>query len=269
MVAKRISAMIVTTVTLGLQDPTLYKTMKNFMTRRRNMTTIKDIEIIAPSVELMDPLDGEAILKKIERCGRTCYKSEERITEYTAFNFVKMLVDSGHHSVLEHVSVTVRIIGDRSMSHQLVRHRIAAYSQESQRYCDYGKFGKLQVVVPPDILESDIFNMWMHQVAQAYDCYKTLRDVAKIKPEDARSVLPNCTKTEVVTTYNLRQWRHVFVERALNPKAQWQIKAIMRQALDLLSDKIPVVFDDLREKLDETTGGNWNLSGLEKEKGGS
>ena len=215
------------------------------------MTTklTKDIEFVAPTVQPMEPLDGLEILKKIEKCGRTCYKSEDKITQESAERFVKMLIRNGHLSVLEHVSITVRIIGDRSMSHQLVRHRIAAYSQESQRYCDYGRGGKLQVVVPPDILESHVFNAWLHQVVGAYKCYKVLR-TGKIKAEDARSVLPNCTKTEVVTTYNLRQWRHVFEERALNPHAQWQIKAIMRQALIIFSDNIPVVFDDLRERLE-------------------
>lgn len=212
-------------------------------------TLTKDIEFVAPTVQPMEPLDGLEILKKIEKCGRTCYKSEDKITQESAEHFVKMLIRNGHLSVLEHVSITVRIIGDRSMSHQLVRHRIASYSQESQRYCDYGRSGKLQVVVPPDILESHVFNAWLHQVAAAYKCYKVLR-VGKIKAEDARSVLPNCTKTEVVTTYNLRQWRHVFAERALNPHAQWQIKAIMRQALIVFSDNIPVVFDDQRESLD-------------------
>ncbi len=214
------------------------------------MSKLKII-LTAPTVEVMDALDGEAILRKIELCGRTCYKSEERITPESARRFVKMLMDRGHLSVLEHVSVTVRIIGDRSMSHQLVRHRIAAYSQESQRFCDYMKAGELQVVVPPSIVESDLYGEWEAQVKSAYKAYCSLRDSGRVKPEDARSVLPNCVKTEVVTTFNLRQWRHVFKERALNRYAQWQIKAIMRQALMLLSDRIPVIFDDLLSEMEE------------------
>jgi thymidylate synthase (FAD) len=181
------------------------------------------------------------------------------------------IIKAGHESVLEHCSITVRFIGDRSMSHQLVRHRIAAYSLESQRYCDYGKDG-FQVVLPPSIgklpagtyvkdscgwlfalgdyhIDQDDQSYfqaidWLHQVGSAYETYLNLRTNG-VLPEDARSVLPNCTKTEVVTTFNLRQWRHVFRDRALNPRAQWQIRELMQSTLEIFFRMLPCVFGDL------------------------
>ena len=97
------------------------------------------MKIIKPYYEIIDPIDGEAILRKIELCGRTCYKSEDRITEDSARKFVSGIIKSGHHSVIEHVNITVRFVCDRGISHELVRHRLAGYSQESSRYCNYSK----------------------------------------------------------------------------------------------------------------------------------
>jgi len=204
-----------------------------------------DIQIIQPSVQILTP---EAWLleypRLLEIIGRTCYKSENHITDQSAEKFVQMLIRNGHESVLEHLAVTVRFVGDRSMSHQLVRHRIAAYSQESQRYVNYSQKG-FQVIRPLSIeMGTPNFQRWLSLVEEACARYSGLIE-AGIKPEDARSVLPNATKTEVVTTYNLRQWRHVFKERALNPRAQWQIRGLMRMALDKLFTAIPTVFEDL------------------------
>jgi len=130
------------------------------------------------------------------------------------------------------------------MSHQLVRHRIASYSQESQRYCNYGKKG-FQVILPPSVAESiEALTVWEPQIHAAYGAYLDLLEKG-IKPEDARSVLPNATKTEVVTTYNLRQWRWVFGQRALNAHTQWQIKGIMMGLLRKMYTLAPVLFEDL------------------------
>lgn len=231
------------------------------------------ITIIKPHFELLTPLDEiQRFPKSIELAGRTCYKSENQITDASSENFVKRLVKSGHHSVLEHCSISAKIVGDRSMSHQLVRHRIAAYSQESQRYCDYGKMG-LQVILPPKIgvlqkgtyerknknwygpigmgeernlydSASNLVNEWLDFISLAYNTYLSLREKG-IPAEDARSVLPNATKTEVVTTYNLRQWRHVIQQRGLNSHAQWQIRIIMTEILLAFNRIVPSVFEDL------------------------
>ena len=172
------------------------------------------------------------------------------------------------------------------MSHQLVRHRISAISQESQRYCDYGKVPALRIVVPPSMAmvtpgtyERDGHEVWRYTkpdglesslladmlrgtdeqftalaylniCADAYGTYLWLRGNGGMKPEDARLVLPGATKTEVVTTFNLRMWRHVFKERALNPKAQWQIKKIMREALKVMAMELPIIFGDLQRQLE-------------------
>ena len=225
------------------------------------------ITVIEPCVTLESSFEG--IMPLLERAGRTCYKSEDKIGDDTAEKFVRGIIKRGHESVIEHASVSVKIVCDRSCSHQLVRHRIAAYSQESQRYCDYGRKG-CQVICPPDIgvmpgtYHSEFFDNcgslvfdengevdltptqmgWLVTVEHCYDTYLRLRQ-DKIKPEDARSVLPNAVKTEVFSTFNLRQWRHIFKERALNNHAQWQIRGIFRDLLDQFARKLPAVFGDL------------------------
>lgn len=212
------------------------------------------------------------LVSHVERCGRICYKSEDKITEDSADKFVRNICRNRHESVLEHATVTAIIVCSRACSHQLVRHRIAAYSQESQRYCNYGKVDSLKVICPPSIGlfpgnyescyygnkfpttccdgQAVIFNprqtAWIHQVDGAYQEYKNELSLG-VKSEDARYVLPNATKTELAVTFNLRQWRHVFQERALNSHAQWEIKSIFLAILANLQIYFPAVFDDLRE----------------------
>lgn len=205
------------------------------------------------------------LLEHVERCGRVCYKSEDRITEGSALRFVRTLRQSGHESVLEHAAVTAIVVCSRACSHQLVRHRIAAYSQESQRYCNYGKHDSLQVICPPSIGLApgnyDNYGLriryggvpvsletrqtrWIHCVEAAYEEYK--QELADgVKPEDARYLLPNATKTELAVTFNLRQWRHVFKERALNRHAQWEIRQVFSAILANLKQQLSAVFEDL------------------------
>jgi thymidylate synthase (FAD) len=225
--------------------------------------------VITPYVEILTPLDG--IIEHLERAGRVCYKSEERIGPGTAEKFVRQLRQSGHESVLEHATISALFVGDRSMSHQLVRHRIAAYSQESMRFCNYGK-KDFQFVCPPSVgvqkgeyefddsvyppaikLQSCLpFKQYRWILGRALDCVEYLDALEDhILPEDARSCLPQATKTEVVATYNLRMWRHVFNERALNERAQWQIRELMQKCLELFANKLPCIFEDQMEKLNE------------------
>ena len=215
------------------------------------------IEVIKPSWSWLDlsELKMDAITKHLEQCGRTCYKSEERITDDSAGKFVKMICRRNHESVLEHECLTARIVCSRACSHQLVRHRIAAYSQESMRYCNYGKFG-LRVICPPRIgvpvgqytkggrTRHDLWNRWIATIDGAYQEY--LDEIkAGVRPEDARFVLPQATKTEIVCTYNLRMWRHIFKERALNSHAQWEIRELFSDIFDNLKERLPSVFGDL------------------------
>lgn len=209
------------------------------------------IDVVEPTAEILTPPIVLATFPHmIELAGRTCYKSGAG--KETAGPFIRRLIKRGHLSVLEHCSVTVRITCSRACSHQLVRHRLGAYSQESQRYCDYDGKG-LRVVVPlgtrtqPGVYDrSDIYDFptFLQGVAHAYATYCTARQDG-MRSEDARYHLPNATATEVVTTYNLRQWRHVFAERALNPRAQWEIRSVMYGLLGELADYLPDVFGDL------------------------
>jgi thymidylate synthase (FAD) len=232
------------------------------------------IEIVQPGYYWTDTMIQmfPHLMGHVERCGRVCYKSEDKITDDSAHKFVANVCRNRHESVLEHATVTAQIVCSRACSHQLVRHRLAAYSQESQRYCNYGKNDHLRVICPPSIglgpgiywhrenteprwmcrvagsqktmsIRTPIEYAWLNTIANCYREY--LRELQYAKPEDARYVLPNATKTEIATTFNLRQWRHVFRQRALNSHAQWEIRAIFNDILSDLVDRLPSVFADL------------------------
>ena len=209
------------------------------------------MKIINPSVQLEDEIDGQAILKKLERIGRTCYKSESNITDDSAERFIKNIIKNGHESVLEHVSISVRVICDRGVTHEIVRHRIASYSQESTRFCNYSndKFGNELTFIKP------IFNKYNCD-AGMYDTFEdTCRFIEKryfemlkhgATPQEARSILPNSLKTEIVMTMNLREWRHFFKLRC-DKAAHPQTREIANMILKEFKEKIPVIFDDLYE----------------------
>lgn len=194
---------------------------------------------------------GDDILKMLEIAGRTCYKSEDRITTDSSKKFVNTIMRNEHLSVMEHIHVTVRFTCDRSTSHQLVRHRIAAYSQESQRFVNYGKRGDVYVIKPIQIKEgTPEFNIWSDQMQLAESIYKHMILLGS-KPEVARSVLPNSCKTEIVSTFNLRMWRHVAKERVLNTHAQLDIRYLIAKTLLGLQKRVPLIFDDLVGKVKE------------------
>jgi len=208
------------------------------------------MKIIAPSVKIETPIEHiKSYMTLLESFGRTCHKSESEIKEGSADKFVeKYLIKMGHESVLEHCSISARFICDRSASHQLVRHRIGSFSQESQRFCDYSKDG-IQVICPPSIEQNEeLLKEWTESVEILETRYRKLLE-SGIPPEDARSVLPNCTKTEVIATFNLRMWRHIFEQRALNPRAQWQIRNLMTDLLKQMNALLPLLFQDLQAKI--------------------
>lgn len=194
-------------------------------------------------------VDCDNVAVFLELCGRTCYKSEDKITPGSAAKFIRGIVRSGHESVIEHYSFTVKFVCDRAASHQFVRHRIGAYSQESQRYCDYGKSEKLSVILPESVDPGNEqgYSTWAESVLRSYLAYKTMRK-SGIRAEDARSALPNATKTELVATYNLRQWRHIFIERACNKRAQEQIRTLTTMALEECIRCLPFAFFDFEVK---------------------
>ncbi len=215
--------------------------------------------VIKPIFTIEDRIDGMELLKKIERAGRTCYRSEGKITEDSCFAFVKKIIASGHHCVLEHEKITVRVVCDRGVSHEIVRHRIASYSQESTRYCGYNKEafgGELMVIEPPfwhvdpelHPENAQKYDVWMSAMEQAEAAYMELISLGA-SPQEARSVLPNSLKTEIVMTMNLREWRHFFslrTARAAHP----QMREIAIPMLLEFKRLIPVVFDDVSPCLD-------------------
>lgn len=195
----------------------------------------------------MDDIDGAKILQKLERCGRVCYKSEDKITEGSAEKFIGMILKSGHESVLEHEKLTVKFICDRGVTHEIVRHRIASYSQESTRYCNYSKdkFGNELTFIRPCFWadDSDEYAVWKQAMEDIEKTYVKLISLGA-KPEEARSILPNSLKTEIVCTMNLREWRHFFRLRTAE-RAHPQIREISVALLDELKKRIPVIFDDI------------------------
>ena len=205
------------------------------------------MKIIEPSYEIMDKIEGNIILKRLELCGRVCYKSEKEITEESAKIFIQNIIKSGHESVLEHEKVTVRIICDRGVTHEIVRHRIASYSQESTRYCNYSKEkfdGELAFIKPCFWEEGDgKFEIWEKAMCE---CEKTYLEMIErgATPQEARSVLPNSLKTEIVVSMNLREWRHFFKLRT-SERAHPQMREIATPLLMQFKELVPVVFDDI------------------------
>lgn len=195
----------------------------------------------------MDELDGKDMLRRLERCGRVCYKSEDRITEDSAEKFIAMILKSGHESVLEHEKITVKFICDRGVTHEIVRHRIASYSQESTRYCNYSKakFGGELTFIRPCFWDSDSgkYAVWKQAMEDSEKAYIKLISIGA-KPEEARAVLPNSLKTEIVVTMDLREWRHFFRLRT-SERAHLQIREIAVPLLKELQNRIPAVFDDI------------------------
>ena len=159
------------------------------------------MRIIKPDVELITPLDGDTILKRIEQCGRVCYKSEDKITEDSAVKFVQNIIKRGHEAVLEHCSFTLKFICDRGVSHEIVRHRIAAYCQESTRYCNYSKdgFGNEITVIEPCFLNKadPAYGHWYNACQKAEEEYFNML-TAGCSPQEARSVLPNSLRDCIV-----------------------------------------------------------------------
>lgn len=206
------------------------------------------MKIIDPSVELMSFPDTQADILLLERCGRVCYQSEGAITKTSAPEFIEKLKKNGHLSVLEHVSVTFKIVCDRGVSHELVRHRLASYSQESTRYCNYskGKFGKEITVVRPSFYEVDWHpreTAWKRACEAAEERYFELLELG-CSPQEARSVLPNSLKTTVVMTANLREWLH-FCKLRTSPAAHPDMQIVAEMVLQWLNRLYPIVFSDL------------------------
>ena len=203
------------------------------------------MRIIEPSIKIVT--STPSALQVIERIGRICYKSEDKITVDSAEKFVRRIVKSGHHSVIEHANLSVIFICNRGVTHELVRHRLAAYSQESTRYCDYSseKFGReIAVVVPYGLEQGTVqYGAWREGVNYAEQCYFRMLD-AGCKPQIARSLLPISVKTEIGMTANFREWRHVITLRT-SKAAHPAIRLLINKVKDWFQENYPVIIEDL------------------------
>lgn len=212
------------------------------------------MEIVKPQVECLYPKTSQALeaLQLMELAGRTCYKSGtvDGPTPETAATFLKnRIMKAGHESVIEHATASFRIICDRGVTHEIVRHRLASYSQESTRYVNYGNRGGCRFISPvtgfPQMSEK-AEAIWRKAMEEAEKAYMGLLE-AGAPPELARSVLPNSTKTELVMTANLREWRH-FCKLRCSRRAHPQMREIAKAVLEHLFWRWPVVFGDLWEE---------------------
>jgi thymidylate synthase (FAD) len=211
------------------------------------------LKIVPPSHKIIALPDKLSVLKLLERIGRTCYKSEDKMTVDSARDFVKRLIRSGHHSVIEHLGVTVHFVCDRGISHELVRHRLASFSQESTRYANYSKekFGREITVIRPFFWDKDSsrYLAWANAMEQAEKHYLQLIQLGA-RPEEARAVLPNSLKTELIMSCNFREWRHIFEQRC-SRAAHPQMRELLLPLLQEFPEKIPILFDDLCDKFKE------------------
>lgn len=211
------------------------------------------MKIIKPSFEILTPIDRDSICKQIERVARTCYKSEDKITDTSAPRMVKSLLGRKHLAMLEHAHVSVKFICDRGVSHEIVRHRIASYAQESTRYCDYslGKHGGEIIFIEPCFLEDGTaeYAAWVNACRTCELMYMDML-VMGCTPQEARAVLPISLKTEIVVTMNLREWIHFFNLRALGTTGapHPQMKELAMPLLQAFAEALPEVFADQYEQ---------------------
>ena len=217
------------------------------------------MRIIKPSYTILSDISENGIkeLQFIEQAARTCYKSEDRITDdgESAKALIKRLIKSGHEAMLEHSMLSVRFVVDRGISHEIVRHRLFSFAQESTRYCNYsnGKFGSELTFIKPYFWDADDDNVgpenmtnydwWSYACEEAETAYlELLKNGAT--PQEARTVLPNSTATEIVVTGNYREWRH-FLKLRTDKAAHPQMRQVTIPLLKELREKIPIIFDDI------------------------
>lgn len=209
-----------------------------------------------PSFEILSTDSYEDMISRVEMAGRICYKSEGNISDGSAVTFIKGILKRGHESVIEHASITARVICDRGVTHEIVRHRMASYSQESTRYCNYSndKFdNQIRCIDIATGFEYDLNNetdkkkyeIWNMAMQDAEKHYFEMLELGA-KPQEARSILPNSLKTELVMTMNIREWRHFFKLRAA-AAAHPQMRELAKMMLCEFIKKYPVFFEDLEE----------------------
>lgn len=205
------------------------------------------VKVVSDSVEIMTPVDGAAVLKHLELCIRNCYKSEDKIEPGSAEKMIRKIIELKHEAMLEHFSITVRLITDIGVYKDLTRHRIASFAIESTRYCNYskGKFGsEITVMEPPELIPgTEAYDIWMKCMTDIETAYNTLA-AQGYKADVCRMVLPHSTKASVIMTANLREWRHILKLRTAKA-AHPTVRRIMAKVLAEFQRQIPIIFDDI------------------------
>ncbi len=228
------------------------KDLEKFYEKHKNLFDNPDVEVVLPEVEILeenyysDPQWWEKILRKLERAIRTAYQSFDRIWPDSHYKLLKHILTLQHLSTIEHEKITFKVITNRGVTHELVRHRIASYTQESTRYVKYWQKHGYKIIYPAWIIEKpeEQVKEWYNfhtKIAQTY--WKFLND-RWWKPQEARWILPNDLKTEIIVTMNLRELRHFFTLRC-HSAAHPDIRVVALTLLDMLHSKIPLIFDDL------------------------
>ncbi len=217
------------------------------------------MQVVEQSHQILFPEElgnvSSEILKLIELAGRTAYKSEGRITESSAEKFIANIIERGHESVIEHFNITVKFITDRGITHEIVRHRLVAYTQESTRYCNYSKLG-MEFIKPPfwgpgaprgkGQYSTRFYQTWCDHMRECERVYNLLINNGAT-PQEARSVLPNSLKTEIVCTTNVREWRHILKLRC-SKAAHPQMRQLMIPLLREFKKNLPILFNDISEE---------------------
>lgn len=222
-----------------------------------------------PRIKIIGLVNETEAMKHLERIGRTCYKSEDKITEESHAKFLRGIIERGHEAMIEHVSVTIQFYTDRGVTHEMVRHRLASFAQSSTRYCNYSqdKFGNAIHVIKPFYFDPEeptkevtlwddttaqmnSFDVWFNAMQVANWAYRNLTQVFGRQPQEARTVLPQSTASDIYVTANLREWRHIFRLRALGDTGtpHPDMRSIMLKALYYMTAFYPIVFKDIFNK---------------------
>ena len=211
------------------------------------------MKIVEAQITQITPLNGRAMLKQIEEIARTCYRSEDKITAdgKSAEQIVKALVNAGHWAMLEHATISMRYLSNIAAYKDLTRHRHGSYAIESTRWCSYnkGKFGsEIKFLDPVEIPKDSLkYQVWLNSMEQAETNYMNLASMGA-KPDELSLVLPQSTAAEFVITANLREWNHIFRLRAVGHSRPC-VQQIMQPTLAMFHKEIPIVFDDVYNKM--------------------
>ena len=207
------------------------------------------VKIVEPSYRILTPINGKEILQHIEKIARTCYKSEDRITEdgESAKKLIKSLIELGHTAMIEHYSISVQFTTDTGFLKDITRHRLASFAAESTRWCNYskGKFdNQISVIKPVNIQEgSREYEIWLECMKNIEKSYMEMAELG-CAPDQMRMLLPHSTKTDINITANIREWRHIFKIRLFG-HAHPSIKQLLDPLLKDFQKEIPILFDNI------------------------